>query len=151
MTRGEREAAGEFVSAEVEEEIVDARQLFVEIDRRNAASRSDAEIPFDRHRQRRTVIAVRDPAGGQAENAAMPRFAGENQNAFAACNLLLRALAHLQLDRLPLGVHPIELRAELPRRVFIRRGEQIDRRVRRCEPSRRVDARTDLEADIYRT
>src|SRR5204863_4907132 len=103
-------------------------------------------------------ITPRDAAYSQSKDAAMRHFVGAKQNALyilgdlpVARNLMVHAFAHLELDRLPFGVHPIELRAELPRCVFVRRREQIDRRVRGGETSRRVDARSDFESDIYRS
>ena len=53
------------------------------------------------------------------------------------------------LNRLPLGVEPVELRAELPRGVVVGGGEEIDGRVGRGEAAGGVDARADFEADVY--
>ena len=66
-------------------------------------------------------------------------------------DLFLSREAYFELHLLSLRIHPIELGAELPRCVVIRGGEEIDRRLRRSEPSRGVDARSDPETDVYRT
>ena len=63
-------------------------------------------------------------------------------------NYLFRFFANFRLHRLPLGVHPIELGAELPCGIVIGRGEEIDGGVRRCQSSRGVDARSEFESDI---
>src|SRR5207248_1790813 len=81
--RIEREAAGEFMAAEVREAIGDALELRVKVDGRNAARRSDAAVALDRHRQRRPVILVRDPAGREAENTFVPVLAGEDESSVA--------------------------------------------------------------------
>jgi hypothetical protein len=102
------------------------------------------------------VIALRDAAGREAEDAAVPVLAGQDEDpdvvgdfSVATLHLLERGVAHLVLDLLPLDVHPIELAADPPGRVFIDGGEEIDGGVGRGQASRGIDARSDLEADIY--
>src|SRR5207244_9925795 len=93
-----------------------------------------------------------DADGGETDDAAVPAFAGEDQHARdRVLDLLLRLLPYIGFDELPFRIHPIELRAQIPRRFLRRGGEEIDRRLRRREASRRVDARTDLEPHIYRS
>src|SRR5205823_2111986 len=102
------------MAAEVREEIVYGVELRVEIDRRDAARRADAEVAVDRDRQRRPMVALGDAAGGQSDHAAVPSLPRHDDDPLVPSNLLLRFLADVLLDRLPLRVEPIELRAELP-------------------------------------
>src|SRR5438067_1296694 len=146
----QREAARERMAAEVREEIVYGVELRVKVDRRDAARRADAEVAVvDRDRQRRPMVALGDAAGGQSNDAAMPSLPRHDDDPLVPSNLLLRFFADLLLDRLPLGVEPIELRAELPRGVVVSCGEEIDGRVGRGKAAGGVDARADFEADIY--
>src|ERR1051326_373217 len=145
----EREAAGELVAAEVREELVYRVELRVKIDRRNAPRGADAEVAVDRDRQRRAVIALGDAARGQADDAAVPSLARDDDDPLVAADLLLGLVADLLFDVLALGVEPVELRAELPGAIVVGRGEEIDRRVGRGEAAGGVDARPDFEADVY--
>src|SRR5688572_28880485 len=130
------------------EELMHRIELTVQIDRLDAAAGSDANVAFDGHHERRPVIALRDASGGESEDAAMPAFAGEDEDSFAAFDLGLRGFADLDLDLLAFDIYPIELGADFPRCVFIARREEIDGGIRRCKPAGGVDARTDLEADV---
>ena len=103
------------MTAEVGEELVHGVELLVQVDGGDAAAGADAQVALDGHDQRRAVIALRDAARGQAEDAAMPPLACQDDHALAAGNLRFRGLADLQLDLLALDVHPVELRAESPR------------------------------------
>ena len=95
------------------------------------------------------MVALGDAAGGQPDDAAVPSLPRHDDDPLVPSNLLLRFLADLLLDRLPLRVEPIEFRAELPCGVVVGGGEEIDGRVGRGEAAGGVDARADFEADIY--
>ena len=75
------------------------------------------------------MIFLGDAAGREAEDAAMPVVAGEDEDAFVDADLLLGLFTHTQFDGLALRIHSIELRAQFPRGVVIGRGEEIDRSV----------------------
>ena len=98
------------------------------------------------------MIFLRDPSGCQAEDAFVPVFAAEDEDAgLGMRDLPFGRLAYHLLHCLPLRVHPIEVGAELPRDVVVFRGEEIDGRLRGREPSCRIDARSNAEADVYRS
>src|SRR5438067_2622176 len=143
----------------------------MQIDGWNAARRSDHRFAVDRHYERRTVVLLGEAASGESDHPFVPVFPGENENTVARLlgygvswcsflrnrvtkqlsNLLFGRSAYLELHRLPLGIHPIKLGAKLPCHFVVLGGEEINRRFGGGEPSRCVDARSDTEADVYRS
>ena len=77
----QREAARVLVPAEVREEIGHGLELLVQVDRRDAPRRAGAVIAVDADHQRGAVIFLGDSSGGQADDALVPAFARENQDA----------------------------------------------------------------------
>jgi hypothetical protein len=74
----------------------------------------------------------------------MPVLAGQDKNAGQRLDLFLRLGAHYRFDFLSFGIHRLELRTELPRRVVIGSGEEIDRRLGRIETAGGVAIVTDF-------
>ncbi len=148
----DRAPGGLVVTAELEEERGEAREILVERDSRNAPTGADRAASVEAEEEDRPVKFARQPGSGDSEDAPMPPGIAfdDRRRAGAAC--ALDALARLPddeaLDRLALGVSIRELPRQLAGAEDLPLLEQREGELRRVEAPRRVQARRDAKGDL---
>ncbi len=151
-----RQSGRLFVAAEADEHVAAVLERAEHVEVGNAAARAVGDVAVDRKDDRRLVVRVDQLGRGDADDAAMPALAADDEDVVRAdCRVcfdgLLRLADELGFFLLPAQVLVIQLLREIARflgHLFVRREEQPRRDVRAAHPAGRVDARRDHERDL---
>ena len=144
------------VAAEPQEEIGAALERVEHVERRNAAAGSVRDVAVDRQDDRRLVVRVDELRRGDADDAAMPAFAADDQHVVRAdrrigLDRLLRLGDEIRFFGLALEVLFVQLLRQ-PARFLAGRlvgGQQQPRGdVGRAHAPGGVDARREDEPDV---
>ena len=154
--RLERETRRLFVSAEADEQVRTALERAEHVELGDAAARAVRDAVLDRQHDRRPVERIHELAGHDADDAAMPSLAGDDEHRSRAdirigLDDLPRRREDLRLFLLAPQVLPIELHRETPRLVghrLVGREQQPRGDVGRAHAPRRVDARRQQKRDV---
>ena len=140
------------VAAKAQKMLPAGRKSFKHVEAAYAAARPLADAVFFRDDDRRTVIALDDARGHDADDAGMPAFSMKHEHMrLLDVNLLDLFFCRLQdllLHGLTLAIRRIKLLRNRLRFLPILRQEQFDAAQRGRQASRRIEPRREHEADM---
>ena len=140
------------VAAKAQKMLPAGRKSFKHVEAAYAAARPLADAVFFRDDDRRTVIALDDARGHDADDAGMPAFSMKHEHMRSLdvnlLDLFFCRLQDLLLHGLTLAIRRIKLLRNRLRFLPVLRQEQFDAAQRGRQASRRIEPRREHEADM---
>ena len=153
MLGGQRKPNRLGVSAKTREQFGTMLQRVQQMEAGNGASRTVRLISVARNHHRRSLVALHQPRGADADHSAVPTFAVHHQaNGVREFRRLLQLRSYgfqdARLFLLAVAVQAVEVFRDLQglRRHFF--GEQLNHVASHVHSSRRIHARSNAEGDI---
>ena len=150
---GNREPRGHRVAAVLDEDVVAVVERLGDMNTGDRAARALALVSVDGDHDRGPAIVLDEPRRAQPDDARGPLRVGDDRD--PGVRTFLRALSSARDDLpcqlLPLGVALLEALGELLRLLGILREQEPKRFLGVVDPTRRIEAGTEHEADLSRT
>src|SRR5580692_11307222 len=154
--RGQREADGVRVSAEADEDVVAAFERFEQMEAGDGAAGAVGLTVFMTQNECGAACALDHTRGEDAEDAAMPSFAVDDEAALLVDRARSKHGIELDFDLVEhglfgsaaIGVELIEFLRELAGTVDVACGEELDDIGGNIHPASRIDAWADAEAYV---